>query len=62
MIDRLAMSRGWALALIMSCGLLAYHNVLGHSFHYYEDHSILENSHVRSLANMPQFFVDPGTF
>ena len=62
MIDRLAMSRGWALALIMSCGLLAYHNVLGHSFHYDDDHSILENPHVRSLANMPQFFVDPGTF
>ena len=56
------MSKGWALALIVGGGLLAYHNVLGHSFHYDDDHSILENPHIRSLANVPRFFVDPGTF
>ena len=61
-MDRLAMSKGWALALIVGSGLLAYHNVLGHSFHYDDDHSIVENPHVRSLVNVPQFFVDAGTF
>ena len=61
-MDRLAMSKRWALALIVGGGLLAYHNVLGHSFHYDDDHSILENPHIRSLANVPRFFVDPGTF
>ena len=61
-MDRLAMSKGWALVLIVGSGLLAYHNVLGHSFHYDDDHSIVESPHVRSLANVPQIFVDPGTF
>ncbi|MFL2542109.1 MAG: tetratricopeptide repeat protein [Candidatus Latescibacterota bacterium] len=61
-MDRIANKRGWALALVLVCGLLSFHNVLGHSFHYDDEHSILENPHVRTLANVPRFFVDPGTF
>lgn len=48
--------------LIIVCSLLAYHNAPGNSFHYDDEHSILENPHLRSLANAPQFFVDAGTF
>ncbi|MEE3258723.1 MAG: tetratricopeptide repeat protein [Candidatus Latescibacterota bacterium] len=61
-MDRIVANRGWALALILGCGLLAFHNVLGHGFHYDDDHSIRENPHLRSLANVPRFFVDPGAF
>ena len=61
-MDRIVASRGWALALILGCGLLAFHNVLDHSFHYDDDHSIRENPHLRSLANVPRFFIDPGAF
>jgi hypothetical protein len=49
-------------ALIWLCGLLAYHNVPGNSFHYDDEHSILENPHLRSLGNTARFFVDAGTF
>lgn len=48
--------------LVLVVGLLAFHNVLGNSFHYDDEHSILENPHLRSLAHAPQFFVDAGTF
>lgn len=58
----IANRRLWALALVLACGILSFHNVLGHSFHYDDEHSILENPHLRSLANAPRFFFDPGTF
>ena len=48
--------------LILACGVGVFHNSFGNSFHYDDEHSILENPHVRSLANIPRFFVDPGTF
>jgi len=55
-------SNGTAIALILLCGLLVYHNVPGNSFHYDDEHSILENPHLRSLDNAARFFVDAGTF
>ena len=61
-MEQIANRRGWALGLVLVCALLSYHNVLWHSFHYDDEHSILENPHVRSLANVPRFFVDPGAF
>ncbi len=48
--------------LIVVVGVLAFHNVLGNSFHYDDEHSILENPHLRSLAHAPTFFVDSATF
>ena len=42
--------------------LILYVNTLGNSFHYDDTHSIVENTSVRSLANVGRFFVDPGTF
>jgi tetratricopeptide (TPR) repeat protein len=48
--------------LIVFIGLLAFYNVPGNSFHYDDEHSILENPHLRSLANAPNFFVDASSF
>ncbi|MCC7261256.1 MAG: tetratricopeptide repeat protein [Candidatus Latescibacteria bacterium] len=50
------------LALILLGGLLVFANTLDNSFHYDDSHSIVDNPHLRSLANVPRFFVDPGTF
>ena len=54
--------RGVALALIVIFGVVAFHNTFDNSFHYDDDHSILQNPHIRSLQSIPAFFVDPGTF
>ena len=54
--------RRMALVLILVCGAVAFHNTFENSFHYDDEHSILENPHIRSLANIPSFFVDPGAF
>ena len=51
-----------AIALIVVLGIAAYFNSLDNGFHYDDEHSILENHHVRSLLNLPAFFLDPGTF
>lgn len=50
------------LALILACGLAVFANSLDNSFHYDDGHSLRDNPHIRSLANIPRFFVDPGTF
>ena len=50
------------LGLLLLCSLAAYANSFGNSFHYDDSHSIVDNPHVRSLANIPRFFSDPGTF
>ena len=49
------------MALIFLCGLLAFHNSFENSFHFDDEHSILQNPHIR-LQNIPAFFVDPGKF
>ena len=43
------------------CGL-CYLNFAGGTFHYDDFHSIVENPHIRSLANIPDFFADPANF
>ncbi len=50
-----------ALCLVGVCGLL-YANALGGAFHYDDFHSIVDNPHLRSLANAPVFFADPDMF
>jgi len=50
------------LALIALGGLLVFANTLDNSFHYDDTHSIVDNPHLKSLANLPRFFWDPGTF
>ena len=48
--------------VILTCGLLVFHNSFGNGFHYDDEHSIVENPHIRSLSNIPGFFVDAGSF
>ena len=54
--------RGVALVVILVCGLAVFHNTFGNSFHYDDEHSIVENPHIRSLGNVGRFCVDPGMF
>ena len=53
-------SRAWIA--IAALAMLTYHNTFGNSFHFDDLHSIVDNPHIRSLENIPRFFVDPGTF
>lgn len=45
---------------VLGCGLFS--NSSGHAFHLDDNHSITENPALRSLANVPSFFVDAHTF
>ena len=54
--------RSGAYIVLFLGTLLAFHNSFDNSFHYDDEHSILENPHIRTLKNMPAFFVDPGKF
>ena len=47
--------------IALVCGL-CYINFGGGAFHYDDFHSLVENPHIRSLANLPAFFADPTTF
>ena len=49
-------------ALVALCGALAYVNALPGAFHYDDFHSLVDNPAVRSLANLPRYFTDPGQF
>ena len=58
------MSRG-ALAtvpLALAVLSLTFSNSFSNSFHYDDLHSIVDNSHIRHLANVPSFFVTPESF
>ena len=52
----------WAKLLLLLLPLLVYANALDNPFHYDDSHSIVENPHIRRLANIPLFFVDPTLF
>ncbi|MEW6750770.1 MAG: tetratricopeptide repeat protein [Candidatus Latescibacterota bacterium] len=41
---------------------LVHGRALHSAFHFDDEHSLLQNPHVRSLPNLPRFFTDPGTF
>jgi tetratricopeptide (TPR) repeat protein len=51
---------GWVLILAL-CGAV-YGGFLDNSFHYDDEHSILQNPHIRQLGNIPDFFSDPAQF
>ena len=48
--------------LVVLLPVVVYANSLGNPFHYDDYHSIVDNVNIRSLANLPAFFVDSGTF
>ena len=52
-----ALTTGVALTL-----LLPYSNSFNNGFHYDDAHSVVENPHVRSLANAASFFTSPEMF
>jgi tetratricopeptide (TPR) repeat protein len=56
------MSRRWTLILPAVAAFCVYANSLPGTFHYDDHHSIVRNPHIRDLANLPRFFVDPSTF
>ncbi|HIL08631.1 MAG TPA: tetratricopeptide repeat protein [Candidatus Latescibacteria bacterium] len=58
------MHRETSIALVvLSVALgVVYHASFANSFHYDDFHSIVENPHIRSLARVPEFFVDPSLF
>ena len=57
------MSRTIAHAVILFvCGTGIYIEAVGHRFHYDDFHSIVENPHIRTLANVGRFFLDPSQF
>lgn len=51
-----------AAALVAVVTLVAYSGAVGHGFHYDDFHSVVRNPAIRSLANVPRFFTDPGLF
>lgn len=40
----------------------AYSNHFGNSFHFDDFHTVTDNVHIRTLANVPRFFTDVATF
>ena len=50
------------IAFVLLAPLLVYSNSLDGPFHYDDSHSIVDNPHIRSLANIPAFFSDPTLF
>ncbi len=58
-------SKKWvylAILSIVAAGCVTYSNSFHNSFHYDDEHSIIENPNIRSLTNIPQFLVDAGAF
>ena len=47
---------------ILLAGGAVYLNSLQNGFHYDDSHAIVENPHLRSLAEIPRFFTDPAAF
>ena len=48
--------------LLIVLVFLAHAPTLDSGFHYDDQHSLLANPHIRDLANLPRFFVDPTAF
>ncbi|MEW6750771.1 MAG: tetratricopeptide repeat protein [Candidatus Latescibacterota bacterium] len=51
----------WRLG-VLAAALLAYGSSVSNPFHYDDFHSIVNNPYLRSLGNLPRFFVDPTLF
>ena len=52
----------WVLVSLIGLAIVLYFQALDHPFHYDDHHSVQYNPHVRSLSNIPSFFVDPSKF
>ena len=56
-----AQPRWWMAAVLAAVGLV-YLNALPGAFHYDDSHSIVENTAIRSLGHLPDYFTDSGAF
>ena len=50
------------LGAVLLALILTFGNSLDNGFHYDDAHSIVDNRHIRSLANIPGFFTEPESF
>jgi len=51
------------LGLLLIAGLFGiYSNHFHNSFHFDDDHTIVNNVHIREISNIPEFFVNPKMF
>jgi tetratricopeptide (TPR) repeat protein len=48
--------------LVLAVPVVVYLNAWQNPFHYDDRHALLDNPHIRTLANLPAFFVDPRLF
>ncbi len=60
-MKRLSTFNKLALACILLL-IVAYSNHFGNSFHFDDDHSIVNNAFIRNLNNIPKFFKSAETF
>lgn len=52
----------WVLVSLAGLAIVLYFQALDYPFHYDDHHSVQYNPHIRSLSNIPSFFVDPSKF
>ena len=52
----------WKALLVLLLPVVVYLNSLSNPFQYDDFHSIADNPHIRTLANLPAFFSDPTLF
>lgn len=48
--------------LLFAVLITAYANHFNNGFHFDDSHAVVDNIHIRSLKNIPQFFTDPKMF
>src|SRR5206468_3073023 len=59
-LERVRLS--WLLPFLFALVVAAvYHDGVGMGFHFDDEHVIERNPAIRSLTNVPRFFVDPAT-
>src|SRR5258705_2525550 len=58
----LRVSPGIVLLAVLVATAAAYYNSFGNSFQLDDSHVLIDNPWIRSLKNIPHFFVDPLTF
>ena len=62
MTARTQWSGAWAPVLLVVAVAVTFANSVHEGFHFDDRHSLVENPHIRSLAAIPDFFVDPQSF
>src|SRR5437660_10380209 len=61
--DRLAQVKtALSLCAVLAAVLLTYSNHFENTFHFDDDHTIVQNPYIRDLHNLPLFFTDARTF